>query len=366
MRYVLRFAERGEAASFRLEAQARPRGDERPDAWRSVPMAVEATSEEEALALFGPEHAAVAAIASGAPDAEKLVSSALHRAVGLAYVDRVLAPTLLSARPGRQPPRPSRGRRRPAPPRPRTRWLRAPRGRGRRERTRGRLDPDRPRRAPGGALVALHGVLAVSSDGVIAVAHPPTRATLALLDAPGARHVIEERRSAPLVVPHEDESVLAAIAGVATLADDRLRQAAHPIRPFPCLRVDAPLHAEGRAAARGGTMRCTLEFDYGGTRVPFDSVDEVVPSLDGRVVARDRAMEDAAIARFFDLGGERTAADVRAEYDASVDSARFEGMVGVLLDEGWQVVAEDHSSRPPPASASPSPRASTGSGSRAA
>ncbi|MEC8494541.1 MAG: hypothetical protein VXZ39_06455, partial [Planctomycetota bacterium] len=97
VRYVLRFAERGEAASFRLEAQARPRGDERPDAWRSVPMAVEATSEEEALALFGPEHAAVAAIASGAPDAEKLVSSALHRAVSLAYVDRVLAPTLLGA-----------------------------------------------------------------------------------------------------------------------------------------------------------------------------------------------------------------------------------------------------------------------------
>ena len=75
--------------------------------------------------------------------------------------------------------------------------------------------------------------------------------------------------------------------------------------------------------------------------MPFDSVDEVVPSLDGRVVARDRSMEDAAIARFFDLGGERTASDVRAEHDASVSGARFEGMVGVLLDEGWQVVAED-------------------------
>ena len=342
VRYVLRFAERGEAASFRLEAQARLRGDERAGAWRSVPMAVEATSEDEALVLFGPEHAAVAAIASGAPDAEKLVSSALHRAVGLAYVDRVLAPTLLSAaaRAGSLLVRPAAG----GDPRPldlelegfaRLEVVAVENARDGAWTLTGRVA------LPSGALVALHGVLAVSTDGVIAVAHSPTRATLAMLDAPGARHVIEELRSAPLVVPHEDESVLAAIAGVATLADDRLRQAAHPIRPFPCLRVDAPLHAEGRAAARGVTMRCTLEFDYGGTRVPFDSVDEVVPSLDGRVVARDRAMEDAAIARFFDLGGERTASDVRAEHDASVSGARFEGMVGVLLDEGWQVVAED-------------------------
>lgn len=341
VRYVLRFAERGDAASFRLEAQARPRGDD--GAWRSVPMAVEATSDDEALAMFGPEHAAVAAIASGAPDAEKLVSSALHRTVALAYVDRVLAPALLGAaeRAGALLVRAGAG----SEPRPLELDLA---GVARLEvvavenATPGAWTLTGRLALPSGALVALQGVLAVSTDGVIAVATSPTSASLALLDAPGARHVIDELRQAPLVVPHEDGGALAAIAGVSTLADDSLRQAAHPIRPFPCLRVDAPLHAESTSgAARGLAMRCTLEFDYGGTRVPFDSIDEVVPSLDGRVVARDREMEDRAIARFFDLGGERTGPDIRAAHDASVSGARFEGMVGTLLDEGWQVVAED-------------------------
>lgn len=344
VRYVLRHAERGDTSSFRLEAQVREQNiDGSRGTWRSVAITVEASSDDDAIGLFGNEHAAVAAIASGAPDADRAVGGGFGRTVGLAQVDRILAPTLLAAAAHAADGTGGLGIRitaakdiRPlnlafeevarleilCADRSPTAWTIG-----------GRISlPER------GLTFSMDDVLAISSDGILVVADANKEATIMLLDAPGARHVIAELRRAPLVVPIADASTLSSIGGVATLVGEDLLNAAHPVEPIACLRIEAPVEAEeGRAAA----MQCFVDFDYGGTRVEFDGHDEVVPCLDGRMAPRRRGFEHEALGRFFELGGKRTRAHKRAEHDATVAASRFEGMVMALVEEGWTVVAED-------------------------
>ena len=360
VRYVLRHVRRGDASGFRLEAQVRVQnagGSKRE--WRAVPITVEATSEEAALGEFGPEHAAVAAIAGGTPDAERAPGADFGRTVGLARVDRVIAPMILRAaeRAGSLLVR--------------TRDETSARmlsldlvGVARLE-----ISIESKKRSQWtlraivagpseGASAELRDVLAVTSDGLVVLREGDDDARLVAFDAPGARHVIEEFARAPLVVPADDSAALAAIGGVATFADDALRRAACPIEPRACLRFEAPLDASGDApAARdaatvrtasspAAVMNCFLDFDYGGTRVTFESADEVVACMNGSSAPRQRGFEKAALTRFFELGGRRTHAHRRTDHDATVAATKFEGMVATLVDEGWTVVAEDRLVRP--------------------
>lgn len=338
VRYVLRHAERGDAASFRLEAQVRERStDGAQGPWRTVPMTVELASEDESLSLYGDEHAQVAAIASGAPDADRAASADFGRTVALAKVSRILAPALLREAARAAPLLLRAGKER----EPvalelaldgvaRLELLAAEHG------VQAWTIGGRIVHGATGETFAIQDVLAVSTDGLLALRPKRGPAVLALLDAPGARHVIQELRREPLVIPREDASMLASLSSVTTLVGQALQDAAFPIEPLPCLRIEAPV-VQGKGAA----MRCYIEFEYGGTRVAYDSYDEIVPCLDGRSVSRQRPFEDAAVSRFFELGGRRAKANSRTEHDATVAASRFDPMVMALVHDGWNVVAED-------------------------
>jgi len=327
VRYVLRFGERREGLGARLECQVQRGG---PAAnWVSIPFSG-ADAGDVDLSLLGPAHAAVAAVASGASDAGWR-KDPTHRAVTVAAVTRDVARPLLGAAAAAGP------------------LLVALEGSAAHEPLNVDLQRDVGIELEAEdesrslwrvhATLVLDGAERVSAEDVVRVTHDGLcvlrgSGRLLLLPQGEATAIVIELSGGPLELPAEEAPSLSAIAGTATLVGPRLAEIAEPARPVPCLRAEAPLEAEGEAR-----VECEVTFDYSGTRVRPDDRTKVVPGLDGRSVPRQPLFEAAAILRFRDLGGRPAGGGTGAA--AAVPGGRFLGMVGTLVDEGWQVTARD-------------------------
>ena len=327
VRYVLRFGDRREGLGARLECQVRRGGPEVN--WVPIPFSG-ADAGDVDLSLLGPAHAAVAAVASGASDAGWR-KDPTHRAVTVAAVTREVARPLLAAAAAAAPllvaleasaaPLPLRlelerevGLELEAEDESRSLW-----------RVHASLVVD------GEERIRAEEVARVTHDGLCVLRGS---ARLLLLPQGEATAVVIELSGGPLELPAEEAPSLSAIAGTVTLVGPRLAEIAEPARPVPCLRAETPLEAEGEAR-----VECEVTFDYSGTRVRPDDRTKVVPGLDGRSVPRQPLFEAAAILRFRDLGGRPAGGGTGAA--AAVPGGRFLGMVGTLVDEGWQVTARD-------------------------
>ena len=335
VRYVLRFGDGRRGVEARLECQVRRGGE--AASWVPIPFSG-ADAGDVDLALLGPAHAAVAAVASGARDASWR-SDPTHRAVAVASVTRDVARPLLEAAAAAAPvlvqlepegePTPlalelQRGV---------SVELEAEDERRRLWRVHATLVLDGEERVPAARAAR------VTHDGLCVIDAP---ARLVRVPAGEATAIVTELAAGPLELPESEAPSLSAIASAATLVGPRLAEVASPPRPVPCLRAEAPLEAPGEAR-----VECEVTFDYCGTRVRPDDRTKVVPGLEGRSIPRQPRFEAAAIRRFRELGGRPRGAGPGAERgsgtgaDAAVPAGRFLGMVGALVDEGWHVTARD-------------------------
>ena len=327
VRYVLRFTDGRGGLEARLECQVRRGGA--PASWVAIPFSG-ADAGDVDLALLGPAHAAVAAVASGARDATWR-QDPTHRAVAVASVTRDVASPLLAAAARAGPllvavqpeaePLPLELQLERAV----TLELEADDERRRLWRVRATLVLDGEEREPA------EGATRITGDGLCLLSSPER---LVRLPAGEATAIAQELARGPLELPASEAPSLSAIAGAATLVGPRLSEVASPPRPVPCLRAEAPLEARGETR-----VECEVTFDYSGTRVRPDDRTKVVPGLDGRSVPRQPRFEARAIRRLRELGGRPAAGGSGAA--ATVTGGRFLGMVGALVDEGWQVTARD-------------------------
>ena len=153
-------------------------------------------------------------------------------------------------------------------------------------------------------------------------------------DSPERTLLPELLKNGPLVVEKEDASYLVflfARAGIDTsllpeaLSDVGIRQS-----PVPTLALAATRDAE--------TLEGRLIFDYTGTTIPPSHADDVIfDDEQGRVIHRDRDVEEAARNQLSDLGLAPADDDGTAVY---VRTADVIDVAYSLMTDGWRLTGE--------------------------
>ena len=149
------------------------------------------------------------------------------------------------------------------------------------------------------------------------------------------------RRNGSLAVPAADLSALRAeIAGFSSLPPmelpSELRMEAGTLARPPYLKIRA---VKGTYRPNDQKLRCELEFDYDGVRVPETHAASAIhdPGAD-RYLLRDRKAEEQASQRLATLGARRST-DWRAK-DWELAPTRLPALVHTLVSEGWRVEAD--------------------------
>ncbi len=162
--------------------------------------------------------------------------------------------------------------------------------------------------------------------------------TVARLDPRGAfAWLAQLRASGPLVIPPDATGLLVDVlarSGVDPLElPDELQFEIAAGSPRPCVDVRA-------AHDPPSLLRADLSFDYDGVRVRADTGATAYDAGHRRLVRRDLAAEQRAIARAGQLGFSRHWDYAASRQTHAIGSDRFAGAVRILIEEGWRVEAE--------------------------
>ena len=152
------------------------------------------------------------------------------------------------------------------------------------------------------------------------------------------------RRSGPVVIPPDATGQLVDVlarSGVdpADLPEElQFEIAADPPRAFVSVRPASRRHPDA-------LLEAFVSFDYGGVRVEPDSGFTTFDRDRRRLIRRDPAFEQAALARLPQLGFSRQWDPMFSRPLLAIAASRFPQVVRVLVREGWRVEAEGRAVR---------------------
>ena len=160
-------------------------------------------------------------------------------------------------------------------------------------------------------------------------------------DAQSFEWVAFFRRNDSLTIPAADLPALRAeLAEFSSLppmdVPDELRMEEGKFTRPPHLKIRA---VKNKYRPNDQKLRCEIEFEYGGIRIPGTHASSVVhnPAV-GRYATRDRGAEALAVERLVELGVRRSTA--WRSMDLELAPSRLPALAHTLVSEGWTIEAD--------------------------